>query len=421
MSAATPLEEALAALEDRPTSLPPRARPGLSRPPDPPFDPRGLNTPEPADESGLRKLVEGLEDPWFSEPLVTVPPSIAPPPPPERAAPDDEDEDGPHRRDLSGGDPRGIDGRTDLRGINLAGADLRGRDFTGCDLSDADLSGADLTGARLVGARLTRAVLHSAVLHGAELARADLTGAILDHAVLSQAGFGDAVLADTSCFEADFSHASLVGATLAGADLRQCKAEGARLRRADLRGAELSGADLSHADLVETRVRGAIFRAVDFRRARLRHLEDFEQALFIEADIRDVDFSHAYLLRRFIMDQNYLAELRSRSRYHAILYWVWWATSDCGRSLARLGAWIAIVTIFFGAAYQQVDIDYGGAPTWLSPYYFSLVTLTTLGYGDVLPSSVPAQAMVMAEVVVGYMLLGGLISIFANKMARRAE
>ncbi len=421
MPSATPLEEALAALEQRPESLPPRTRPGLSRPPDPPFvvlvgaeASRGPQRPDAAPDSWSRRPPTSQPPPAETSPLRGQETSPL-------------EETGAHEPSTE----VAIERVLDMRGANLAGADLRGRDLSGynltdanltdANLTDANLTDANLTGACLIGARLVRAVLPRARLHGAELARADLTGAILEHAVLSQAGFGDAVLKDAVFFEADLRHASFVGADLSGADLRCVQGEGARFRRADLRGVDFSGADLSHADLVQTQVRGACFHEVDFRRARLRHLEGFENALFLACDIRDVDFSQAYLLRRFIMDQNYLAELRNRSRYHAMLYWLWWATSDCGRSLARLGVWIAMVTVFFGVAYQQVAIDYGGARTWLSPYYFSLVTLTTLGYGDVLPASVAGQALVMSEVVVGYLLLGGLISIFANKMARRAE
>ena len=79
------------------------------------------------------------------------------------------------------------------------------------------------------------------------------------------------------------------------------------------------------------------------------------------------------------------------------------------------------MTVAFGIAFQYVNVDYGDYHTGLSPYYYSLVTLTTLGYGDVLPASRPAQVVAMFEVVIGYVMLGGLLSIVSNKMARRAE
>ncbi|MBW2993226.1 hypothetical protein KY317_01475, partial [Candidatus Woesearchaeota archaeon] len=47
----------------------------------------------------------------------------------------------------------------------------------------------------------------------------------------------------------------------------------------------------------------------------------------------------------------------------------------------------------------------------------------TLGFGDITPSPSCwwAQAIVTLEVTFGYIMLGGLISIFANKLARRND
>ena len=86
-----------------------------------------------------------------------------------------------------------------------------------------------------------------------------------------------------------------------------------------------------------------------------------------------------------------------------------------------VGMWTVAIAVFFALAYGFVAVDYGDYETAISPFYYSVVTLTTLGYGDVLPASVPAQIVAMCEVVLGYVMLGGLLSIFSNKMARRAE
>ena len=122
-----------------------------------------------------------------------------------------------------------------------------------------------------------------------------------------------------------------------------------------------------------------------------------------------------------IMDENYLHEFRHASPANAAVYRLWKLTSDCGRSLARWAMLTFTMATLFGAIYSQVNLDYGDYETVLSPYYFSVVTLTTLGYGDVLPASLGAQIVVLAEVFIGYIMLGGLLSIFATKMGRRAE
>jgi hypothetical protein len=61
-------------------------------------------------------------------------------------------------------------------------------------------------------------------------------------------------------------------------------------------------------------------------------------------------------------------------------------------------------------------------PEWpgLSFIYYSIVTFTTLGFGDIYPKPGWLQFWVALEVILGYIMLGGLISILANKLARRS-
>lgn len=309
----------------------------------------------------------------------------------------------------------------DLSNALLQDADLAGRTLIGCNLSGADLSGANLTGADLTGANLQDAQLSGATLNetrflGADLRRADLTGASTRRALFGQAKLSDAVL-----FNADLGEATLSHADLSGADLRVAKLPGARLRQANLTGADLSRADLREADLTKARVTRAGFRDADLRHARLRGVEGYGDADWIGVDIVDADFAGAYLLRRSIMDQNYLHEYRNKSRTNAIVYYIWSITSDCGRSYGRWALWTIAVAILFAFVYTVVGLDFGPHQTGMSPFYFSVVTLTTLGYGDIVPTTETTQIVAMFEVIIGYVMLGGLLSIFATKMGRRAE
>jgi uncharacterized protein YjbI with pentapeptide repeats len=312
-------------------------------------------------------------------------------------------------------------GRKALAGANLCGADLAGVNLAGVDLSGADLSGADLSGAILFQANLEGARLHGATLVGAELTAANLDNVDLEEADASQAGFGRATLRGAHLFQARLSGATFSMSDLGGADLRCAHLAGARLREARLERADLTSADLRETDMALCRVRGATFNNADLRDARLRQLNGFERASWIGADIRDVNFAGAYRLRRFVADQNYIKEYRESSPLHRLLYYIWWATSDCGRSMLRWCVLILLQVLLFGALFSLVQVDYGEHRTWLSPFYFSLVTLTSLGYGDVVPASAGGQILAMAEVVSGYIMLGGLIAIFSNRVARRAE
>jgi hypothetical protein len=235
------------------------------------------------------------------------------------------------------------------------------------------------------------------------------------------AGFESANLANATMFSAQLKGATFTKANLRGADMRRSNLQDTRIREADIREVDLTRCKLQSADLEGSCVDKATLMDADLCHSRLRGLKGYSTANWIGADVHGVNFTGAYLTRRTIMDQNYLHEFRTQSRANAAMYWLWWATSDCGRSFLRWGTCIFLLLGLFAVLFSFVAIDYGDYPTALSSFYYSVVTLTTLGYGDVLPASMPAQILAMIEVVIGYVMLGGLLSIFANKMARRAD
>jgi uncharacterized protein YjbI with pentapeptide repeats len=304
----------------------------------------------------------------------------------------------------------------DHAGENFAGMDLSGRslvdwildgaDLTGADLSSADLSGASLEGAKLQGALLVEANLHGANLHkchaeGANFRRARLIGATLAGGHFDEADFVEADLTKVRARMAGFPHADLTRTRLTDADFS----------RSDLRRVKLFG---SH-------VHGAHFERTDLRGGHLAGMRGYEHAEWKNVDIRDIDLHGTYLARRFIADQNFIHEFRGRGPTSEAAYFLWWLTSNCGRSISRWGLLTALLMVAFAKAYTYMGIDYGIHETWISPFYFSVVTLTSLGFGDVVPATATAQAVAMLEVTCGYVMLGGLLSIFSTKMARRAE
>lgn len=299
---------------------------------------------------------------------------------------------------------------------NLEQADLSGRDLRG-----VNLAGRNLRGARLFKTDLRGAILHDCNLDNAELSAANLEGANLEAVSARRAGFGMANLKNASLFRADLSGATLTQADLSHTNLHCANLSEGRLREANLTDADLSEVCLHKADLSMATVDKANFSNTDLRESRLRMLRGFKSASWIGADIRDINFAGAYLMRREIVDQNFIKEFRAYNKMTALLYYPWWITCDCGRSMLRWCVWIGIQALFFAWLYTLLGVDFGENPTPIAPLYFSVVTLTTLGYGDIAPHTAWGQFIAMLEVVMGYMMLGGLLSIFANKLARRGD
>jgi len=294
------------------------------------------------------------------------------------------------------------------------------------NLTGRNLAGVNLSEANLRNKIFLRADLTGAILSGADITKADFSGAFLADAHLERvkapmASFGMANMKRACCFGADFNHATFIKADLEGADFRCADLRGARLREANLKDADFTEANLKGADLSKCNVEGANFNNADMRNSRLRLLSGYKKASWIGTDFRNVNFAGAYLLRRFATDQNYIKEFKESGRFARFLYYLWLISSDCGRSMTRWCFWIVGQIIFFAWLYSIVGVDYGPHPTPISDLYLSVVTLTTLGFGDVVPKNAAGQFIVMFEVITGYMMLGGLLSIFSNKMARRGE
>lgn len=234
-------------------------------------------------------------------------------------------------------------------------------------------------------------------------------------------GFAHADLREVNAVGSRLTNSSWIEARFDGAQFGGAVLEGGRFRGANLSSAEFVHADLSGCDFEGATLEGANFHLADLHRCRMTEVKGYKSASWVGVNVMDLDSRGAYLVRRHIIDENYLDEFRRQNRFAASVYWLWWATSDCGRSLVRWTAWVGVLIILYGSIYMVVDIDFGKHETPFSPMYYSIVTITTLGYGDAVPASLPAQLLAVSEALLGYVGLGGLLSIFAQKMARRAE
>jgi len=325
--------------------------------------------------------------------------------------------------DLEGADLR----FAHLEGAHLEGAHLEGADLRWAQLEGANLEGADLGRARLQGAQLVLACLRGARLEGAHLEGANLEGKNLEGAHLGGAHLEGAHLGGASLEGADLEGAHLYGATLEGAHLVWAQLGRADLTGADLEGAHLEGGNLEGTDFTRACLRGACLSDAKTDGTVLSEAEWRKEdgslpdpALYEGFDVRGVRYSDP-LFDQFVRQSEFIR--RCRETWPRWLFWLWEQTCNCGRSLPRWLRTCALIILAFGLLFAVTG--WAGRPivkpadesvaTVLTPFYFSVVTFSTLGFGDVTPCNIVGQLAVMLEVLLGYAMLGGAISIFTTK------
>ncbi len=196
-----------------------------------------------------------------------------------------------------------------------------------------------------------------------------------------------------------------------------------------------------------------LFRRTQFlEKVSFRHVQFLGKVLFLNVDLRDADlqdvsfsntdftgvkynrharyrgihFSNCYgspMFIRFAKDQDYIEEFRN-SKFRWPLYVLWLVFADCGRSFFVWALWSVLMALGFGCVFFSMGPEAfkisGLSFSLETMVYYSTVTFTTLGFGDITPITPEAARWVMMEVITGYIMLGGLISILANKLARRS-
>lgn len=71
---------------------------------------------------------------------------------------------------------------------------------------------------------------------------------------------------------------------------------------------------------------------------------------------------------------------------------------------------LTILVIFFGAWFYHVREGW----SWLDSFYFTIVTLTTVGYGDLSPQTAVGKLFTMLYIVLGLSIISSFIVLLAE-------
>ncbi|MBW2408468.1 MAG: pentapeptide repeat-containing protein [Deltaproteobacteria bacterium] len=297
--------------------------------------------------------------------------------------------------------------------IDLTGANLRHLNLENADLSHADLTGANLSFSNFKNANLTFACLDGGILSFASFREANLTAAILDNTYLEDA--------------------DLQGARLAGASLKNAILTNSNLKNSYLVDAHLDGSNLSAVNLENTNLSSVTFdqniswNVYKQTGLNLKKIWKRRYDILLDTTMRckGVNATTCYgsqMFKLFLQDQDFLEEFLDKP-WGKQVFIIWWLFADCGRSLVRWAGWSLLLACCFAAifwtlgpkAFDTQHLNFG----FITMFYYSVVTFTTLGFGDIIPKTSTAALWVTLEVILGYVMLGGLITIFASKLSRR--
>jgi hypothetical protein len=247
----------------------------------------------------------------------------------------------------------------------------------------------------------------------------------------------------------DFSYSDFYHANLNNAHLFNIELSHASLMKADLRDANLNCANLVKANLLGVKWSGCKFENINISKDLVQEfsaktaLKDknknlandyFQQAEEIYRDLR----KHAEQEGIFTLSGNFIKKELTMRRMQLPLYSMKRITSKvvdlfCGYGEAPLRIVGLSIFIIFCCAflYTFTGIDYRGEilsfnsqsnlseniSLFFSCLYYSVVTFTTLGYGDITPVGL-SRAIAAAEAFTGSFTIALFVVVFVKKMTR---
>jgi hypothetical protein len=241
---------------------------------------------------------------------------------------------------------------------------------------------------------------------------------------LSKCSFTMSEFIKCSFFGCDFSSAEMYGIKITGGSLDNCSFIDSNLNSSELSSCKLTSVDFTHAQMNQATLKNMSIEKITIvpvKNKLLSPIKHFHLGLRL-----DNIYGNA-LLEKSLKDTVYIEAVSER---HPKLYRLWLLSSDCGRSILRWLFLVMLLVFMFASIYTAIGAESftineelkGFEQNTLSQFimftYYSVVTLTTLGFGDISPKETLSMIFVVLEVFLGYITLGALITIFANKLGR---
>ena len=338
-------------------------------------------------------------------------------------------------------------------GWDWSGADLSGWDLSGLNLSQLQTP-ANFQKADLSDANLKKSNISGADFHGAKMRYANLSGVQGEGAKFQQANMRHICLRKANLKDANFSSADLKDSDLDGAHLRDTNFQSAYMKRANLKRTFIGGANFRDANLDNATIKYAElnsksnFKSANlfqckFDYSSLKNAHDkldkvviqerngnYLEAHDVYLDLKNYfrreglyDISGEYFYREKLMERKILANSKYfQDKLKWFISLLYSALCGYGEKPYRVIISSFVIIFIFGTIYM---VSNGIIPNsaydlhWYDNYYFSVVTFTTLGFGDIHPSdSVFIKICTMLEAFTGAFMIALFVVTFSRRLLR---
>lgn len=165
---------------------------------------------------------------------------------------------------------------------------------------------------------------------------------------------------------------------------------------------------------------GALIRAL-FTDANVCFDNERKHTKFLANDVSALTAPDNKMLRRYIDWYQYVfsnfASLRSQSIADKLFFSLSIVTTKGWSSYVSLAVTGLALNLLFALLFYTNHSNFNGLDDkYLSAFYYSVVTFTTLGYGDITPQGGWARLLVIIEVALGYVTLGVFVYLLSRKV-----
>ena len=240
-----------------------------------------------------------------------------------------------------------------------------------------------------------------------------------------------------------FSHTQIIGITFRNCVFESCLFIGATFRDCSIHRCSFRSTNTHKISIEETYINPLSFDdCLDKDRHQnigthlyqelLKNSRDEDQIHF-ERDARFLFLRWERYQKRYELGQK-IVELRGLAQWLKLLLelltgsvscsirWIWEFAFGSGVRIGRfLMTAVLVALVFFGFNFffrKELGLELDGRPIEevTEAWYFTVVSLTTLGYGDITPTTSLGQLVASAQSIVGFLLLALLASMIFRRL-----